>query len=98
MRERADRAEAKLAAVTDACRSIPSPIAERILAIIDTEPEPLSAVCTGPDCGEQFADSETGEYLFATRERMERLLYADGWAASPVLCPACQPDAGTEPS
>jgi hypothetical protein len=55
----------------------------------------LSAACTGPDCGEQFHDSETGEYLFATRERMERLLYADGWQADPVLCPACQEEAGS---
>lgn len=58
------------------------------------EDPPLSATCTGPDCGEQFADSETGEYLFAARERMERLLYADGWTAGPVLCPACQEEAG----
>lgn len=36
-RERADEAEAKLAAVRDACRSIPSPIANRILATISTE-------------------------------------------------------------
>lgn len=36
---RAERAEARLAAVTDACRSIPSPIAERILAIIGTGEE-----------------------------------------------------------
>jgi hypothetical protein len=55
---------------------------------------PLSAVCTGPDCGETFMDSETDEYLFATRDRMERLLYADGWTADPVLCPACQEEAG----
>ena len=38
-REKARRrtAEAKLAAITDACRSIPTPIAERILAIIGAE-------------------------------------------------------------
>ena len=36
-RERAERAEARLAAITDACRSIPSPIANRILAIISEE-------------------------------------------------------------
>ena len=36
-RERAEHAEAKLAAITDACRSIPSPIANRILAIISEE-------------------------------------------------------------
>ena len=36
-KDRAEAAEAKLAAVRDACRSIPSPIAERILAIIGTE-------------------------------------------------------------
>ena len=36
---RAEAAEAKLAEVTDACRSIPSPIANRILAIIGTEEE-----------------------------------------------------------
>lgn len=53
---------------------------------------PFSATCTGPDCGEQFTDSETSEYEFATRERMERLLHADGWQADPVLCPACQPE------
>lgn len=35
-RERAERAEARLAAVRDACRSIPTPIAERILAITGT--------------------------------------------------------------
>jgi hypothetical protein len=49
-----------------------------------------SASCTG--CGERFADSETSEYEFATRERMERLLHADGWTTGPVLCGACQPD------
>lgn len=54
--------------------------------------ETFSATCTGPDCGERFADSETDEYEFATRERMERLLDADGWQADPVLCPACQPE------
>ena len=35
----AGAAEAKVAAVRDLCRSIPSPIAERILAIIDTGEE-----------------------------------------------------------
>ena len=35
--ERAEAAEAKLAAITDACRSIPSPIANRILAVIGSE-------------------------------------------------------------
>jgi hypothetical protein len=104
-RERAERAEAKLAAVAGYVRSRPSwvtdPVESRlrkdaILAIVGSDeagkPAPLSAVCTGPDCGEQFADSETSEYLFATRERMEKLLDADGWTADPVLCPACQPD------
>ena len=52
----------------------------------------LTATCTGPDCGEQFTDSETGEYEFATRERMGKLLRADGWRVDPVLCPACQPE------
>ncbi len=37
--ERAEAAEAKLAAVTDACRSIPTPIAQRILAIVGSEEE-----------------------------------------------------------
>src|SRR5205823_931187 len=59
-------------------------------AITGTGQEPLSATCTGPGCGETFADSETSEYLFATRGRMERLLHADGWQTGPVLCPACQ--------
>jgi hypothetical protein len=65
----------------------------RAIAIAGTEEAaPLTAVCTGPDCGDQFADSETSEYEFATRDRMERLLYADGWSADPVLCRACQPE------
>lgn len=33
-------AEAKLAAITDACRSIPTPIAQRLLAIIGEEEKP----------------------------------------------------------
>jgi hypothetical protein len=73
----------------------------RAIAIVGTgevaQPEPLSATCTGPDCGQMFMDSETGEYLFATRERMERLLHADGWQVDPVLCPPCQPEAGHDP-
>jgi len=36
-KDRAEAAEAKLAEVRDACRSIPSPIAERILALIGSE-------------------------------------------------------------
>jgi len=66
---------------------------ERLAALVReraAEADALSAVCTGPDCGERFTDSETGEYEFATRERMEKLLRADGWTTSPVLCPACQ--------
>lgn len=35
--ERAETAETKLAEITEACRSIPSPIANRLLAIIGTE-------------------------------------------------------------
>jgi len=38
-KDRAEAAEAKLAAITDACRSIPSPIANRILAIIGSREE-----------------------------------------------------------
>jgi len=38
-KDRAEVAEARLAEVRDACRSIPSPIANRILAIIDGEEE-----------------------------------------------------------
>ncbi len=37
--DRAEAAETKLAEIRDACRSIPTPIAERILAIIGTEEE-----------------------------------------------------------
>jgi hypothetical protein len=62
------------------------------LAITGSDEAPLTAVCTGPDCGDQFADSETGEYEFASKNRMERLLHADGWTSDPVVCPACQPD------
>lgn len=99
--DRAERAEQKLAEIEAACRNsgllMPGTAttwvvtADRILAIIvgDQAP-PLTAVCTGPDCGEQFTDSETGEYEFTSRERMEKLLDADGWTAGPVLCPACQ--------
>lgn len=35
-----DEARAKLAAITDACRSIPTPIAQRLLAIIGSEEKP----------------------------------------------------------
>lgn len=41
-KDRAEAAEAKLAEVAAACRSIPTPIADRILAIIGTE-EPRDA-------------------------------------------------------
>ena len=93
-------AEAKLAEITALCRDDHDDpcwphMVEAILAVIGGEQPALSAACTGPDCGEQFADSETGEYEFATRERMERLLDADGWQADPVLCPACQEEAGS---
>lgn len=50
----------------------------------------MSAICQG--CGQQYADEESGAYLFTSLERMERLLRADGWQAVPPLCPACQPD------
>ena len=40
--ERAERAEAKLSAIAEACRAIPSPVAERLMAIIDGK---------GPDRG-----------------------------------------------
>ena len=64
-----------------------------ILAVIGSGGASVfSAACTGPDCGERFADSETGEYEVTSRERMNRLLDADGWQADPVLCPGCQPE------
>jgi hypothetical protein len=86
--------DALSAAVADArYEAQAKPYRAALMALEAGRQEPLSAVCTGPDCGEQFADSETSEYLFATRERMERLLYADGWASGPVLCPACQEEA-----
>ena len=90
-------AEAKLAALRDLIGNpgwaTPAEIQRKALAIIGSEgTTPFSATCIGPDCGEQFADSETGEYEFATRERMVMLLRADGWQADPVLCPACQPE------
>ena len=90
---RAVAAEAKLAAFAALCKEgTPAVAVDRIEAILrDGEPAAwFSAVCTGQDCGEQFTDSETGEYEFATRERMGKLLRADGWQADPVLCPACQ--------
>jgi hypothetical protein len=90
-------AEALLAALRSLCgEGAPAVAVDRIEAILgtqertDEEAPVLSASCTG--CGDQFADSETGEYEFATRDRMERLLYADGWSADPVRCPACQPE------
>jgi predicted Zn-ribbon and HTH transcriptional regulator len=89
--------EALLAALRSLCgEGAPAVAVDRIEAILgtqertDEEAPVLSASCTG--CGDQFADSETGEYEFATRDRMERLLYADGWSADPVRCPACQPE------
>jgi predicted Zn-ribbon and HTH transcriptional regulator len=96
-RERAEQAEETLALIRSLCgEGAPAVAVDRIEAILgtqersDEEAPILSARCTG--CGEQFADSETDEYLFATRERMERLLDADGWLPDPPLCRACQPD------
>ena len=43
------------------------------------------------DCGQQYADEESGDYLFAALARLVRLLGADGWRVDPVLCPACRP-------
>ena len=43
------------------------------------------------DCGQQYADEESGDYLFTSLVRMGLLMGADGWRADPVLCPACQP-------
>lgn len=95
---RARAAEAKLAAFEAlVAEGAPAVAVDRIEAILrDGEPTAwFSAVCTGPDCGEQFTDSETGEYVFATRERMGKLLRADGWRVDPVLCPACQDEGPT---
>jgi hypothetical protein len=51
----------------------------------------LAANCDGDDCGQMYADEESGDYLFMSPERLARLMRADGWSADPVLCPACQP-------
>ena len=53
----------------------------------------FTATCDGRDCGQQYADEESGDYLFASLTGLARLMGADGWRADPVLCPACQPDA-----
>lgn len=51
----------------------------------------LAAYCDGDDCGQLYADEESGDYLFTSPARLARLMDADGWRADPVLCPACQP-------
>ena len=51
----------------------------------------FAATCTGEDCGQQYADEESGDYLFTSLVRMGLLMGADGWRADPVLCPACLP-------
>lgn len=99
---RARAAEAKLDAIKAECRAamggyplLPAVAAKELLDIIGTGPAeaaPFSATCTGQDCGTRFTDSETEESEFATRERMKKLLHADGWQVDPVLCPACQPE------
>ena len=51
----------------------------------------FAANCDGWDCGQQYADEESGDYMFTSTDRLARLMGADGWRADPVLCPACQP-------
>ena len=61
----------------------------------------FAANCDGEDCGQQYADEESGDYLFISLTGLVRVMGADGWRADPVLCPACQPaeasSAGSEP-
>jgi hypothetical protein len=47
--------------------------------------------CDGEGCGQQYADEESGDYLFTSLVRMGLLMGADGWRVAPELCPACQP-------
>ena len=46
-----------------------------------------TATCTGEDCGQQYADEESGDYLFASLTGMARLMRADGWRADPGAVP-----------
>ena len=96
--ERAEAAEAKLAAIAEHCRDrmrmpgrsgMSLGAATVILGIIGSG-EGHSATCSG--CGQQYADEETSAYLFTSRETLVRHLDADRWLADPVLCPACQPE------
>jgi hypothetical protein len=72
----------------------PSEVQSKVLAIIDGAEEAFSAICTG--CGTQYADEESGACRFTTRERMTKLMRADGWQVEPPLCPACQPAGGAD--
>lgn len=49
-----------------------------------------SARCSS--CGVLYADEETSDYLFDTRETMWHRMFVDGWQPVPPLCPPCQPE------
>ena len=49
-----------------------------------------SARCS--DCGQLYADEESGDYLFNYATTLTYLMDADGWQVFPPLCPPCQPE------
>lgn len=61
------------------------------MTIREFQDHAFAANCDGEGCGQQYADEESGEYLFASPAGLARLMGADGWRVDPVLCPACQP-------